>query len=241
MEKSLKIFGSINELSAFFAKLIIMKIQAIPEDQFFSIALSGGSTPKAVFQQLAFKFRNKIDWKKVKVFWGDERCVAPGSDESNYKMAKESLFDHVPLPASQIFRIRGEENPALESDRYAEVVTQQVYMQNNIPQFDFVMLGLGEDGHTASIFPGRLDLFKTDKLFDVVEHPVSQQIRISASGRLINNARTVAFLVTGDSKSMIISKIIGQKEDWEKLPASFVCPKKGDLLWLLDDKAGSKI
>ena len=218
-----------------------MKIQAIPEGQFFTIALSGGSTPRAVFQQLALKFRNQIDWKKVKFFWGDERCVAPESDESNYKMAKESLFDYVPIPAGQIFRIRGEENPISESYRYAEEVTKHVYIQDNIPQFDFVMLGLGEDGHTASIFPGKLDLFKTDKLFEVAEHPVSQQKRISATGSLINHARTVVFLVTGESKSSMISKIIGQKRDWEKFPASMVNPGKGELIWLLDEKAGSRI
>jgi len=241
MEKSVKIFENIDELSAFLARQLIIQIQNIPEGRFFSIALSGGSTPRIVFQQLALKFRNQIDWKKIKVFWGDERCVAPKSDESNYNMAKESLFDHVPIPAGQIFRIKGEDNPVMESERYAKVVTQHIPIQNAVPQFDFIMLGLGEDGHTASIFPGRLDLFNTEKLFVVAEHPVTEQKRISASGRLINNARTVAFLVTGESKSMIISKIINQKGDWEKLPASLVRPKSGELIWLLDDKSGSRV
>lgn len=241
MEKSIKIFDNINELAVFFASLLIMKIHGTPEGQFFTIALSGGSTPRAVFQQIALKFRDQIDWKKVKVFWGDERCVSPESNESNYRMAKESLFDHVPIPAGQIFRIRGEENPVSESYRYAEVVAKHVYMHDNIAQFDMVMLGLGEDGHTASIFPGRLDLFKTDKLFEVAEHPVSHQKRISATGGLINHARTVVFLVTGESKSTMVSKILNEKADCEKLPASLVFPGNGELIWLLDDKAGSGV
>ena len=240
MEKSINIFKNIDELSNFFAQQLIKRIQNIPEGQFFSMALSGGSTPKAVFQYLAFNFRNQIAWEKILIFWGDERCVAPENEESNYRMAKESLLDQVPIPANNIFRIRGEANPSYEADRYAKVVHQHVSSQNNIPQLDFMMLGLGDDGHTASIFPGNLHLFSSDKLFEVAEHPQTKQKRITATGKLINQALTVAFLATGESKSAMVSTALDRKKEWEKLPASLVHPENGELLWLLDEKAASK-
>ena len=240
MEKLINIFKNINELSNFFAQQLIKRIQNIPEGQFFSMALSGGSTPRAVFQYLALNFSNQITWEKILIFWGDERCVAPENDESNYRMAKESLLDQVPIPANNIFRIKGEANPSDEADRYAKVVYQHVFSQNNIPQFDFMMLGLGDDGHTASIFPGNLHLFSSDKLFEVAEHPQTKQKRITASGKLINQSLTVAFFATGESKSAMVATVLDRKEEWEKLPASLVYPKNGELIWLLDDKAASK-
>ncbi len=240
MGKSINIFENIDDLSTFFARQLIKRIQNIPEGQFFSMALSGGSTPKAVFQSLALNFGNQIAWGKIRIFWGDERCVAPENKESNYRMAKESLLDQVPIPVNNIFRIKGEANPSYEADRYAKVVSQHVSSQNNIPQFDFMMLGLGDDGHTASIFPGNLRLFSSDKLFEVAEHPQTKQKRITATGKLINQALTVAFLASGDSKSAMVSTVLDRKKEWEKLPASLVHPKNGELFWLLDEKAASK-
>ena len=240
MEKSINIFKNIDELSNFFAQQLLKQIQNIPEGQFFSMVLSGGSTPKAVFQYLALNYSNQIAWEKIHIFWGDERCVAPENEESNYHMAKESLLGQVPIPAKNIFRIKGEANPSYEAERYAKVVYQHVSSQNNIPQFDFMMLGLGNDGHTASIFPGNLHLFSSDKLFEVAEHPQTKQKRITATGKLINQALTVAFLASGESKSTMVSTVLDRKEEWEKLPASLVHPENGELFWLLDDKAASK-
>ena len=240
MEKSINIFKNIDELSTFFARQLIKRIQDIPEAQFFSMVLSGGSTPRAVFQSLALNFSNQIAWEKILLFWGDERCVAPENKESNYRMARESLLDQVPIPANNIFRIKGEADPSYEVDRYADVVYQHVSSRNNIPQFNFMMLGLGDDGHTASIFPGNLHLFSSDKLFEVAEHPQTKQKRITATGKLINQTLAVAFLVTGESKSAMVATVLDRKEEWEKLPASLVHPKNGELFWLLDDKAASK-
>lgn len=241
MENAIKIFESIDELSQFFARKLAAHIRETPAGNFFSMALSGGSTPRLVFAYLALNFRDQIDWQKIRVFWGDERCVAPESDESNFRMAKESLLDHVPIPTNNIFRIRGQASPSDESDRYAEATRQNVPSYHNIPRFDFMMLGLGEDGHTASIFPGNMHLFSSDKLFEVAENPYTKQKRITATGKLINQARHIVFLVTGDSKAEIVARVIERKDACEKIPASMVHPENGELFWLLDDRAASKL
>lgn len=241
MEQSIRIFNGIDELSQFFAEKLASLVKEKPVGSFFAMALSGGSTPRLVFKYLASNFRDRIDWQKILVFWGDERCVTPESDESNFRMAKESLLDHVPIPANNIFRIKGEDDPFVEAGRYADAVRQHVLSTHNIPQFDFMMLGLGEDGHTASIFPGNLYLFCSDKLFEVAEHPYSKQKRITSTGKIINHAKTVIFLVTGESKAKMVSWIIEKKDEWEKLPSSKIHPEKGELFWLLDKQAALKL
>jgi len=156
-------------------------------------------------------------------------------------MAKESLLDHVPIPATNIFRIRGEADPYIEAGRYAEAVGQYVPSYHVTPQFDFIMLGLGEDGHTASIFPGDLHLFRSDRLFEVAENPDTKQKRITATGKMINQARHIVFLITGESKAEMAARIIKKREGWKKLPASKIHPENGELLWLLDDRAAMKL
>jgi 6-phosphogluconolactonase len=237
MQKEIRIFSSIQELAQFFAEKLAFSVNGTPAGSFFSIMLSGGSTPRLVFNYIAANFRNRIDWRKVKVFWGDERCVPPGSDESNFRMAKDSLLDHVSIQENNIFRIKGEADPTTEAERYEEVIRQNIPLIQNIPRFDLIILGLGEDGHTASIFPDNLHLYNSDKLFEVTEHPLTKQKRITATGEIINNSRTVIFLVTGESKAEMVARIIKRKELWENLPASLVNAENGELLWLLDEKA----
>jgi 6-phosphogluconolactonase len=237
MKTSIEIFKDVEELSDFFGQKLVRGVQAKPEGHFLSVALSGGSTPRKVFEYLALHFKNSIDWQRVLVFWSDERCVRPESDESNYRMATESLLSHVPLPAEQIFRIWGESDPSSEAKRYADVIREHVPVFENIPQFDFVMLGLGDDGHTVSVFPDNLALFNSKNLCEVAVHPLTKQRRITFAGNIINQALTAAFFVTGESKAEMVARIIEQKEGWEKLPASMVHPEIGELLWLLDEKA----
>lgn len=241
MGKTVKIFKGVEELSHFFAQKIADDIQRISQGNHYSIALSGGSTPREVFEYMALHFKDQIGWQKVKVFWSDERCVGPESEESNFRMAKESLLQKVPIPAKNIFRIHGEADPSLEAARYSETIRQHVPAQNNIPQFNLMMLGLGDDGHTASIFPGSLHLFNSEKLCEVAENPNSKQKRITVTGKIINNSKTALFLVTGESKAEMVDRIIGQKDGWEKLPASRVNPCAGELFWLLDEAAANKL
>jgi 6-phosphogluconolactonase len=241
MKKTIQIFENIETLSAAFAKRISEDISGTPDGQLYSIALSGGSTPRAVFKFIAENYRFKINWSKVLVFWGDERCVPPSSDESNYKMAYDSILEHIIIPDYNIYRIKGENDPSAEAKRYAELTDYLLPHQNNIPQFDLFMLGLGEDGHTASIFPDQISLFDSDKLFEASQHPVSKQTRITATGKLINNSKEVCFLVTGESKAEKVAQIIEKKEGWELLPASFINPKEGELIWMLDEHSGRKL
>ena len=228
-------------MALFFAQKMATGIQQIPSDHFFSIALSGGSTPRKVFEYIALHFKDLIDWQKVLLFWSDERCVDPGNEESNYRMVKESLLDNVAIPSKNIFRIHGEANPSMEAKRYSEIIRQHVPAQNNIPQFDLMMLGLGDDGHTVSIFPGSLHLFTSNNLCEVALNPYTKQKRITFTGRIVNQASTVIFLVTGEAKAEMAATIIGKKQGYEKLPASLVNPVEGKLIWLLDEPAANKL
>lgn len=241
MENSINIFKSIEELSDFFAQKIAAGIRQTASGNFYSIALSGGSTPRKVFEYIALHFKDQVEWHKVLIFWSDERCVDPESEESNYRMARESLLDLVPIPAENIFRIYGEADPLAEAKRYSEVIRQNVILKNTIPQFDLIMLGLGEDGHTVSIFPGYLHLFKSKNICEVAVNPYSKQKRITVTGHVINQAKMVVFLVTGESKAEMVARIIAKKDGYENLPASLVHPENGELFWLLDEHAANKL
>lgn len=241
MKKTIKVFETIERLAAYFFKRISDDISRTPDGRFYSIALSGGSTPRAVFKYISENYSDKLDWSRVLVFWGDERCVPPSSEESNYKMASESLLKNVKIPDQNIYRIRGENDPLQEAKRYSEIADKMLPHQNEIPQFDLCMLGLGEDGHTASIFPDQIALINSERLFEVSLHPVSNQKRITATAKLINNSKKVYFLVTGESKAEKVVQIIEKKEGWELLPASHINPFEGELIWMLDKPAGQKL
>ncbi len=230
-----------DELSSYFGELLKQSIAELPEGQTFSMALSGGSTPKAVFRFLVEHFKEQIPWERIQLFWGDERCVPPDDKESNYRMAKESLLDHIPIPESNIFRIKGENHPQEEALEYKKVVEQNVSMDEVMPVFDLFMLGMGDDGHTASVFPDHPELFRSDKLFEVAVHPETGQQRITATGKLINHSRRIVFLVTGKTKSSVLANILNKTGHWEMLPASMVHPLNGSLYWLLDEGAAAKL
>ena len=241
MKKSVRIFSTLEKLSLYFAKTLSEYVSKTPEDRFFSLALSGGSTPKVVFEFIALNFKDKINWHKVIIFWGDERCVSPESDESNYKMASESLLKRIPIPGANIFRIKGENDPETEAKRYSEIAGKHISSINGNPQFDHIMLGLGEDGHTVSIFPNNIQLFDSKNLFEVSEHPVTKQKRITATGKIINNSKAVSFLVTGKNKSEKVCQIIENRNERKYFPASLVDPKNGKLIWLLDNFAAERL
>ncbi len=235
----IQISESVEKLSEQFAQLLIEKVNNCKDG--FNIALSGGSTPKNVFEYLAAHHQNTIGWHKVKFFWGDERCVPPTDFESNYKMAYESLLSRLQIPASNIFRIRGENDPQNESTEYSDIVKKQLTQINNIPIFDLIMLGLGEDGHTASIFPNQKSLLESEQIYASAVHPETGQKRITLTGKLINNAFTIVFIVTGKNKAQVVDEIINQKDNYKNYPASFILPHNGELYWLLDKSAASQI
>jgi 6-phosphogluconolactonase len=230
---------SIDELSEKIAG--ILQSGANASKNYFTVALSGGSTPKAIFKYLAENYKDKILWNKIKFFWGDERCVPVNHPDSNHLMTKENLFDKIEISAENIFPIDGDNNPANEAVRYSSIIKEAVVMKDGFPKFDLILLGLGEDGHTASIFPNQIKLLDSNNICEVAAHPVTGQKRITLTGEVINNADQIIFLVTGGNKAKMIDTIINKKNDFEKLPASFVKPKHGKLIWMLDEAAASLI
>ncbi len=197
MSHSVRVFSDLDALAQAIAAILIKDLDRIEPDHFYTIALSGGSTPEYIFRYLAENYAERIDWEKLLVFWGDERCVAPESSDSNYRMAYESLLQNVPIPDANIFRIKGEDDPATEARQYSELVSENVAEFEDTPQFDLMLLGLGSDGHTASIFPDRTELFSSSRLFEVAVKPGTGEKRITATGRLINNSSKICFIVTG--------------------------------------------
>jgi 6-phosphogluconolactonase len=238
MDSNIKIFDTPELLADSFAEDFFNEVKLKEQ---YNIALSGGSTPKIIFKALSENYSNKIEWYKVHCFWGDERCVPPDSQESNYKMTKETLLDKINIPESNIHRIRGEAEPHKEAERYSNELLNNLPVRNNLPFFDFVMLGLGTDGHTASIFPDRLDLFNTSKICQAVKHPETNQERITITGSVINNSSTCAFFVTGKNKSSIVQEIINKTTQSNIYPAAKVHILNNNLYWYLDSLSSSKL
>ena len=235
----INIYKSTEELAGSFAELLCDKVNEVPNESFLTIALSGGSTPKAIFKYLAENYADRINWSKVKLFWGDERCVAPDDSESNYKMTTNCLLSKISIPAENVFRIYGEAKPAEEVIRYADVLRNNVVSIIGAPSFDIVLLGLGEDGHTASIFPNQIELFGSENLCEIGVHPQTAQQRITITGKVINNAKNIIFLATGKSKAEKVSEIIEHKTGEELFPASLVEAGVDALMWLIDADAAA--
>ncbi|MEH6408245.1 MAG: 6-phosphogluconolactonase [Leeuwenhoekiella sp.] len=206
-----------------------------------NVALSGGSTPKIVFDYLAVEYADKIDWTKVFLYWGDERCVPPSDDESNYKMTVAHLLSKIKIPEANIFRVLGENDPEEEAIRYSKMISENLPIENGIPQFDLVMLGMGDDGHTASVFPYNIELWDAAENCKVALHPDSGQKRVTITGKIINNAKEVAFLVTGAGKTEKVTQIIKKSGNYADYPANLVDPKSGNLVWFLDKAAAAEI
>jgi len=237
-----KIFSTPEEMADGFAEEIISLIKTTGEKKkFVSIAISGGSTPKLFFSVLADKYSGAIDWTTVKLFWVDERCVPPDDSDSNYGMTVKILLSKIKLPSENIFRMRGEDDPVKEAERYSDVISNHVNHKKDVPVFDIIILGMGEDGHTASIFPGDEKLFTDRKNCNVSVHPVTGQKRITITGKVINNARSVFFLITGSNKSSIVNEIYRNSEVSRMFPAAHVRLKNGKITWFLDYESGKFI
>lgn len=206
-------------------------------DDPFHIALSGGSTPRILFDLLAKNYANKFPWDQVHFWWGDERCVPPDHAESNFGMTRRHLFEFLDIPDKNIHRVRGELDPATEAIRYEKEIREWVPAYGNWPRFDVMMLGLGSDGHTASIFPHQMELLDDPNICVVATHPDSGQKRISLSGKAINHAKRITFLATGVSKTDKYTQIVDRKGDFALYPASYIKAQEGDVYWFIDEAA----
>ena len=236
----IRILSTPEEAVKIFAEELKQLIDAtLKKKKNFYLALSGGSTPQLLFKVLKKKYLKEIDWSSVHFFWGDERCVEPDDLESNYGTANKLFLKYADIPKENIHRIQGEQNPKIEARRYSGEILMNVPTKNNLPKFDIIILGMGADGHTASIFPNQMKLFNSENYCEVTAHPITKQKRITITGKVINNAENICILATGSEKSNVISEIINKNNKYEKYPASHIAPTWGEIKWYLDKAAGS--
>lgn len=226
-------FSSLSRLyDATAARFARLAQQSIRERGCFAVLLSGGTTPLPLYHRLTDSpWRESVDWQNVLIGWSDERCVPPDHPASNYHMAHDALLAHVPVPPEQVFRIEGEADPTVEAAAYASRVERR-FGPGGTP--DLILLGLGTDGHTASLFPGDPALDVQDRLFVAVQRPTAVPAwRITATLPLLNSARDTLFLVTGAEKSQALAAV----RHGEDLPATRVAPVCGNVVWMADEAA----
>jgi 6-phosphogluconolactonase len=209
------------------------------------IAISGGATPKAVFELLADPnqpWRTRMPWEMLDLYWVDERCVPPDDPASNYRMTREALLDHVPLRPEQIHRIEGELAPEAAASRYESELRSSFRLEDaECPRFDLVALGIGEDGHTASIFPHTAAIHEISRLVTANHVPQKDSWRITLAWPVINHARSVFFLVAGSDKASILNEVLTGTHDPERLPSQLIWPNSGILTLILDKAAAAQL
>jgi 6-phosphogluconolactonase len=221
--------------------------QAIAARGRFTLALSGGNTPRPVYARLATAgYRDRIDWSKVQVFFGDERCVPPDDPQSNYLMVRTALLDQVPLPAGNIHRIRGEEAPEKAAADYANALQStfggDAAAGGPPPEgFDLVLLGMGDNGHTASLFPGLAAVTETVRWVMPLYVEVVGMWRVTMTPVVINAARRVAFLVSGAQKAEMLQRVLEGPYQPVVLPSQIIKPTPGELHWLVDAPAAAQL
>jgi 6-phosphogluconolactonase len=217
--------------------IVAIAAEALRAREKFSIVLAGGSTPKSLYRLLASdQFKDEIEWRRALVFFGDERCVSPDSEQSNYRMASENLLSRISISPENVFRQRGEIEPEKAAAEYQEIIKENL---GSPPQFDLVLLGVGDDGHTASLFPNSPALEETEKLVAANFVEKLNAYRLTLTLPAINSARNVIFLATGASKADAVKKIFSV-ETYD-LPAGLVKPEDGHCRWFLDQSAAEYI
>ncbi|MDX2321587.1 MAG: 6-phosphogluconolactonase [Moritella sp.] len=211
------------------------------QDKPVHISLSGGSTPKLLFKVLAqAPFATSITWANLHFWWGDERCVAPDDAASNFGEANALLFSQVALPTENIHRILGEDAPEKEVVRFAQEMQANIPASNGMPCFDWILLGMGTDGHTASLFPGQTD-YDDQNISIIAQHPESGEFRISKTARLLANAKRISYVVMGEGKAQVIKQIHDNDDAALAYPAAQVTAKQGKTEWYLDAGAARLI
>jgi len=233
----MQIFADQRELARGAANEFVARaVAAVAQRGSFTVALSGGSTPKLLYRLLASSgdpFRHQVPWRETHFFWSDERHVPPDHADSNYRMTNEAMLSHVPVPQTNIHRIYGENPDAIEAARDYERHLIEI-TGDTLPRLDLILLGLGPDGHTASIFPGSEVLHETQHLVGAPWVEKLNTYRITMTLPLLNNAASILFLVSGAEKAEIVRAVL---EGHKQYPAEYVKPTNGELLWLLDKDA----
>lgn len=236
---NLLIYETPEELAEAAARDFAAKAEAaIGERGRFAVALAGGSTPEASYEALARDYADKLDWSRLHVFFGDERTVPPHHEDSNYRMAQRTLLSHVTV--GSVHRMRGELPPGEAAAAYEDEL-REFFEPSEVPGFDLILLGIGEDGHTASLFPETAALDVTDRW--VVANPVLklETMRLTLTIPVINAAKAVTFLVAGESKAGTLREILEGDVDPRAYPAKFIRPESGELTWMVDRAAAEQL
>jgi 6-phosphogluconolactonase len=236
----IKVFNGINELSQYAANLFIeIANQSIVKRGRFLAALSGGSTPMRLYELLGNKFQNEVDWSCIHFFWGDERCVPVKDAGNSYGQTKKVLFDKINIPDENIHRVLSELEPDSAASDYAR--TLKIFAEPPLewPRFDLVLLGMGDDGHTASLFPNSSVEVDSPTLAVTANYQGRPANRVTLTPKVLNSSRNIVFLVTGKSKAETLSRVLGNLYTPQQLPAQRIAPTDGNLDWLIDQEAGS--
>ena len=242
MKLKLRLFKDLEELSHTAAELFVeQSAQSIAYRGRFLAALNGGGTPTRLFQLLATEFSEKVDWNNVHVFWGDERCVSPDDPGSSYGQAREILLSRVTIPEENIHRVKGELGPARASEDYSLTLRRFAPTPLEWPRFDLVYLGMGEDGHTASLFPGSpVDVL--DPTLAVTAHYQDRPAdRVTLTPVVFNSARLIVIMATGEKKAQTLAQVLSGRYNPELYPAQRIEPREGRLIWLVDEDAASRL
>ena len=242
MNPKILIFKDLENLSREAAILFVeQSAKAIEERNQFLAALNGGGTPTRLFQLLATDYRDQINWSKTQLFWGDERCVPPNDPGSSYGQAQNLLLSHVPIPEENIHRVQGELEPVEASRDYALILKEFASSSFEFPRFDLVYLGMGEDGHTASLFPGSpIDV--TEPTLPVTANYQDRPAnRVTLTQLVFNQARVIAFMATGEKKAVTLAEVLSDRYNPDRYPAQRIEPKNGKLIWLVDEDAATKL
>ena len=242
MKPEIYIFKDIEELSRTAAMLFSEQAaQSTVERGRFLVALNGGSTPIRLFQLLATNFRSNVNWSKVHIFWGDERCVPPEDTGSSYGQARDGLLSHVPIPSANVHRIQGELGPVEAAEEYAHTLKEFASPPLDWPRFDLVYLGLGEDGHTASLFPGSPVDVSVPTMSVTAHYQDRPANRVTLTPVVFNSARIVVFMATGEKKAAALAEVLNDRYNRDLYPAQRINPRVGRLIWLVDEEAASKL
>lgn len=239
----IKVRRDLNELSRETAEFFVTTASdAIDRNGQFTVSLSGGSTPKALYRLLSSEYGDSIDWSRVSFFLGDERFVPIDSDESNFRMVNEALFEPLQIPDSNIFRWETELDSAeaAAADYDTRMTSYFQLLPGQLPRFDLTLLGLGEDGHTASLFPDTAALEIADRLAVANWVEKLETYRLTMTFPVINNSAVCAFLAAGESKANVLARIQDHASR-TAYPAERVAPVDGELYWFLDEAAASKL
>ncbi|MEO5509014.1 MAG: 6-phosphogluconolactonase [Longimicrobiales bacterium] len=237
----LHVFDNADELARGTADLFVAAAaRAIAHSGSFRAALSGGSTPRLFLRMLATSaYASQVDWRHVHLFWGDERCVPPSDAASNFRMARQALIDHVPIPASQVHRMEGELDPGAAAAEYDALLRRE--FTDGVTRFDLTLLGLGDNGHTASLFPGGTAVREAEHLVVAEFIEEVQASRITLTPTAINASAEIAFVVCGSDKARMVRRVIERSPDIDAVPATAIMPVNGRLVWLLDDAAAAHL